>query len=307
MIIKGRWILMFAILSAQLVGLRPVHANVPSFQTLLETSESLIPQSAIGPNACGPTALLYAFKLGRKDMREAYDKLGGSGDSEKLRSIVQTYGARESQTKYHRVRLEAKNGMAPLDLFATASDMLSTAATKAAPLLQQTMARKESEAASGSFLARIHESLKRSIANKVPVVSIIVPYIGTYKPEKNMNLWSEHTGHYVVITGVPERLHPGALGFTFEYLDPATGRASQAMIFEEVERTYWARDEKGSGSSDWIYPEVTHNNKRVSSPFLVVTAPGLNLVPKGIKDSQRLVLAFTMAIGDFGGPFTAAP
>jgi hypothetical protein len=303
MIIRNGLAMLIA-LSAQLLAGRESHASLPPFHSLLSENLPMISQYVVGENACGPTALLYAFKLGRKDMRDIYDKLIGSTDAEKLRSLIQSHGNKPSQTKYHRTRLEAKSGMAPMDMAATAIDLLSSLETKPSDfnLLSQSMVRRDSESAAGKFIARVHGYLKRSITNKVPVVSIVVPYMGTYKPEKNVNVWSEHTGHYVVITGVPETLAEGSLSFNVEYLDPATGRSNQALLFEEVERTFWAREEKGAGGSDWVYPEVTFNNRKVSSPFLVMAAPGLNVIPNAIKDAQRLVLAFTTAIGDFGSP-----
>jgi hypothetical protein len=296
--IKQLLVLLMFIVSIHSARANAVLGTGYGFHSLFDEKSQLVTQSAGGPRACGPTALLYAFKFGNPVMKAAYAQFPGSTDSDKLKNIVKIFGKRPSKTTYHSVRLDPNNGMAPLDVHATVNDMLS--ARDGQPILQsQTLARETLESKPGAFLKRVHASLRTSILNKVPVVSIIVPYAGKFDGEKNTNVWSEHNGHYVVVTGVPDSLPEESLGFSFQYLDPETGRMDQAFLYEEVERTFLARKETGNGANQWIDNKVNFKNREVSSPYLTLTAPGLNLVPGKVRDAQRLVLTLATVIGKF--------
>ncbi len=276
----------------QIAAVNFAHAAVPSFRSLAPENISLITQHTAGDKACGPTALLYAFKLGNKGMRGAYSKLPGATDQEKLKSLVSQLSGMPSQVIYHQKRLDEKEGMSAQDLFAAANDLL--------PGLQRmNFDRSEKEGEIGTFLKRVHQNLLNSIANGVPVMAIVVPYMASFEAKKNRNTWSEHNGHYVVITGVPDALSDDALSFSVEYLDPDTGKVGRANLYEEVTRSFWARREKLNGIGEWIHPEVRNGQREVASPYLGFMAPGLNLTPPQAKDSQRVVVTLVGAVGDF--------
>ena len=285
------FILGFAAL-VQIAAVNSAQAAVPSFRSLVPENISLVTQRSAGEKTCGPTALLYAFKLGNKAMRGAYEKLPGATDQDKLKALVSLVSKKPSRVIYHRKRLDEKDGMSAQDLFATANDLL--------PGLQlENFDRADKEEEIGAFVKRVHQSLLNSIANGVPVMAIVVPYMGTFEEKKNINTWSEHNGHYLVITGVPETLANGALDFSLEYLDPETGKIDRASLYEEVKRSFWARREKPNGVGEWIHPEVRNGQRIVESPYLGFMAPSLNLTPPQAKDSQRVVITLVGAVGNF--------
>jgi hypothetical protein len=267
-----------------------VMASLISIPTKID---GLITQKRVGKSACGPTALFYALKFGNAEMRQVYSKLQGTTDEEKLRSLMEVHSSKPSKTRFRPTRYDPSDGTSPLDLLATANDLVKGA------LQSKILHRLPDESEQGGFLKRVHASLRNSLINRVPIVAIVVPYVGKYLDATDVNEWSESNGHYVVITEVPDQIDESQLGFLFKYLDPETGKSNQAYIFEETMREFWGRRDKSDGSAEWIAPEVIVGGKEVASPYLNLTAPALKLNPKNAKHAQRVVLTLATVIGNF--------
>jgi hypothetical protein len=279
----------FTLALTSLAFLFPLYAR-PSFRSLFSETTPLITQHSGGARACGPTALLYALKYGNSSLRSVYENLEGKDDTEKLKKLVAAFANEPSSVPYHKKRLETDSGMAVQDLFASAKEIF--------PDFQwENFDRRENERDAGKLATRIHESLLHSIKSGIPVVAILVPYLGKYSAEKKLNEWREHNGHYVVITGISEKPEMGA--FELEYLDPDIGKLRRMSLNEETKQGFWARRESKEGVGEWIHPEVQVENRFLASPYLNVLAPGLNLAPPEAKDKQRVVVTLVGAVGKF--------
>ncbi|MEQ1875176.1 MAG: hypothetical protein ABL958_00930, partial [Bdellovibrionia bacterium] len=175
-----------------------------------------------------------------------------------------------------------------------ANDLLPAGTRK---LQERNFSRLESETKPGEFLNRVHRELRASLKAGVPVTAIAVPYSAARDEKTGKRVWSEHVGHYVVLTRVSD-ISTERLGFEIVYLDPMNGSAHNAFFFEETANSFWAREEF-TGGSKWIHPKVEGVQGTVSSPYLAVAAPDLNLRPRGLEESQRFVVTLVRAIGDF--------
>lgn len=261
--------------------------SIPSF---VQTPE--ISQRVLGVNGCGPTALFYALKEGAPELKKVYQSLPGQTDREKLKALTAQFGHQQSLVRPLETRFDLSRGMAVYDLFAMARDVLSSSSPQLLHALS--LHRQPLETEAGSLLKRAYFTLKESLDRQIPVIANILPYVNSPKG----NYWTEYRGHFIVITDIPSNIDEALLGFNFHYLDPESGKISEAQVREEVSENFSAREDFPNGLSEWIQPKVLYHGNQVSSPFLKISSSHINLVPPGAA-TQKVVMALTTVIGGF--------
>jgi len=68
------------------------------------------------PMGCELTSILYALKFGPQEYQQAYEKIPGSSDLEKLRSLVYKFSAQKSKDNLNQPAFSEKYGINPNDL-----------------------------------------------------------------------------------------------------------------------------------------------------------------------------------------------
>ncbi len=179
-----------------------------------------VDQLAIAGNACGPAALLSAFRFGSEGWRKAADAVDGENDRQRLRKIILEIGMRPSKSLGGRPRW-SKSGVNIADLCDMANEM---AAGHALPELgYEIMVRKPKES-HADLLERVHGRLEKSLAKGLP------PVVGIRRFVKRKGGWEVVEAHFVTVIAIPRKLEKGADSFPVTYLDPWGGHRREGRV-----------------------------------------------------------------------------
>lgn len=179
-------------------------------------------QLVVAGNACGPTALLNAFRFGNKDWQRASGALAGDNDKQRIYTIIRQYGLRPSKHMNGRVRW-SKKGVNIADLTDIANEMTTG---QALPLVRQEILFLKPGETQGKMLKRVHYQLNTSLAKGLPPVLSLRRYA---KSKKN-GQWTVLDAHFVTLTAIPSKLGKQDRSFTVTYLDPWGGKTCRGSI-----------------------------------------------------------------------------
>lgn len=179
---------------------------------------SPVNQLVVSGNACGPAALLTAFRFGGESWRAVYASLPGEGERGKIRTLIRDIGMRPSGHLPGRARW-SRGGVNLADLQDMANEI---SAERYQPYLsQEVFFRRENESAP-ALLRRVHHRLERSLAKGFPPVLSLRRHAG--------NDWRTVEAHFVTVIAVPRSLDRGATSFPVTYIDPWGGRRCEGRI-----------------------------------------------------------------------------
>ncbi len=200
------------------------------FSIFLGLTPTLIAQTAanqlvVSGNACGPTALLNAFRFGKADWQVPSNSLKGETDKERIYTIIREYGMRPSNHLKGRPRWSRK-GLNLADLCDIGNEM--TRGTFLPPLTTEIAFLKPGET-QAKLLKRIHQHLATSIAKGFPPLISLRRYALRTKGEQAAQ-WTILDAHFVTLIAVPTKLENAANGFAVTYLDPWGGKTCQGQI-----------------------------------------------------------------------------
>ena len=86
---------------------------------------------------------------------------------------------------------------------------------------------------------RIHTWLRRSLGEGFSPVINIFGYSALDEPSKpDGKQWKNTFGHCICVTGLPEKLEPGALGFTFLFADSVDAQVHEGYLYAEPYRDF---------------------------------------------------------------------
>ncbi|WAC18270.1 hypothetical protein OVA24_13595 [Luteolibacter sp. SL250] len=177
-------------------------------------------QLAIAGNACGPAALLSAFRFGGEGWRKAADAVDGENDRQRLRKIILEIGMRPSKSLGGRPRW-SKAGVNIADLCDMANEMVG------GPFLPdleyEVMVTKPNED-HADLLERVHRRLEKSLAKGFP------PVVGIRRFVKRKGTWLVIEAHFVTVISIPRKLEKGAAFFPVTYIDPWGGRRCEGRV-----------------------------------------------------------------------------
>ncbi len=224
-------------------------------------------QRVVSGNACGPAALLAAFRCGDESWQEIDRKLPGGSDKGKLVYIIRAYGLRPSTSLKDRKRWTGK-GINSEDLLAVAGE-ISSAYGQPKPDSDQLFRRKRESPE--KLIRRTQDRLRDSLARGFPPLLSVKRYV------LRKGRWELLQGHFVTVVRVPEKIGRGDRSFAFTFLDPWGGRKREGTI------------------SIPDQPVLSIDGE--SSTCLMVDAPGLNVGRSAVRKGETTRLVPTVAIG----------
>jgi hypothetical protein len=177
-------------------------------------------QLAIAGNACGPAALLSAFRFGSEGWRKAADAVEGGNDRQRLRKIITDFGMRPSKSLGGRPRW-SKSGVNIADLCDMANDMVKGPFL---PALEYEIMVLKPEESHTDLLKRVHGRLEKSLAKGMP------PVVGIRRFVKRKDGWVVVEAHFVTVISISLKLEKGAASFPVTYLDPWGGRRCEGQV-----------------------------------------------------------------------------
>ncbi|MES2441048.1 MAG: hypothetical protein V4584_18440 [Verrucomicrobiota bacterium] len=182
-------------------------------------------QLVVAGNACGPTALLNAFRFGNPDWQRASDAIAGETDKQRIYTIIREYGMRPSDHIKGRPRWSRK-GVNLADLRDIANEMTRG---RFLPSVNQDVVFLKRGESQEKLLKRVHRLLNTSLAKGLPPVISLRRYARRGKDGKPPQ-WTVLDAHFVTLTVLPGKLEKGARSFPVTYIDPWGGKVCQGSI-----------------------------------------------------------------------------
>ncbi|HEY8960822.1 MAG TPA: hypothetical protein VIM57_01365 [Luteolibacter sp.] len=181
-------------------------------------------QRVVSNKACGPAALLNAFRFGDARWRRGLDAAPGKSDRERLSFTIRTYGMRPSSQFAGRPRW-SNDGVNLADLTDLANDM---AASRSLPPLKSEVLVPLNGTSRPKLLALAHKRCATSLANGFPPVLGLRRFVWR-KTQGGQAGWLAVDAHYITLTQLPV-LGWNARNFQIGYLDPNGGRGCVANV-----------------------------------------------------------------------------
>lgn len=177
-------------------------------------------QLVVAGNACGPTALLNAFRFGNADWKRAYNSITGTTDKERINTLIRESGMRPSNYIKGRPRWSRK-GVNIADLCDMANE---TARGKMLPLVSQEVLFLKKGESQEKLLQRAHQRLDVSLSKGLP------PVLSLRRYALRGSQWIVLDAHFVTLVSMPRKLEKGARSFAVTYADPWGGKISTGSI-----------------------------------------------------------------------------
>ena len=182
-------------------------------------------QLIVAGNACGPAALLSAFRFGDKNWQRAAAAVPGDTERERILSIIRTEGSRPSAHMGNRVRW-SKKGVNVVDLCDMANEM--TAGHFLPKISYEIFFLKPGESQK-ELVKRAHARLANSMARGLPPL-ISIRRFALRKEKNGRPEWTVIDAHFVTVVSVPKKLEKNADSFAVSYLDPWGGKRCEGRI-----------------------------------------------------------------------------
>ncbi|MFT3991768.1 MAG: hypothetical protein QM680_10215 [Luteolibacter sp.] len=177
-------------------------------------------QLKVAGNACGPAALLSAFRFGEIRWDNPVNALEKETDREQVLAIIRRYGGRSSNSLKGHQRW-SKRGVNLADLTDIANEM---GRPFFLPQLKAEVFQGMGDEASGKVFRNAHDSLRDSLKDGFPPVLSVRRFV--YRNGE----WSVLSAHFVTLISLPDRLEENATSFPIIYLDPWGGRRCDGVV-----------------------------------------------------------------------------
>ena len=159
---------MLALVGGWLLAVLPLVA-APPLREAPNPGAVAIDQLSVSGNACGPAALLNAFRFGDKSWQRAATAVAGDSDRARLLTLIKTWGLRPSQSLPGRKRW-SRHGVNADDLCDIANEM---ARAQLLPRMTCEVLMTTPGESPPKLLARAHSRMATSLAKGLPpVISI---------------------------------------------------------------------------------------------------------------------------------------
>lgn len=254
--------------------------EVSARQPTAEENE-VLDQSAIGPNGCGPCALINSLKASRS--KSILDALPGKLGAEKARSFIQKYGNVDS-IPYGKARKSYtnENGTTDIDLLA----MINTFARDigSSELAGQYLLREEGQTAE-QFLTEFREIVQSSISQGFHPMLSVRGLAAEYDKDREKHVWNSKGGHWIAIHSVGE-VSRDQLSVVVDFSDSISGNRQIGLVSFNKHRSAnipmtFTVDKFGNTNWNWV----------ANSQTLEITAPGMPLGTTDAKWNERTFIA----------------
>jgi len=183
-------------------------------------------QLVVAGNACGPAALLNAFRYGSTDWQRASRALAGTTDKERLLAIIRISGMRPSRNLPGHPRW-SRRGVGVADLTDMANEL--TAGLYLPPISSEVFFLNPRESPD-QLLRRVHQRLDTSLARGLPPVLSLRRYALRSQTGNQAPQWVILDAHFVTLTSIPRALDRGRRSFAVSYIDPWGAKCCQGTI-----------------------------------------------------------------------------
>jgi hypothetical protein len=229
-------------------------------------------QLLVSGNACGPTALLNAFRFGSENWQRASNAISGETDKQRIHTIIRQYGMRPSKSIIGRPRW-SKKGVNLTDLCDIGNEIKQP---HFLPTLGQEVLFRIPRESQEQLLLRTQRRLDASLERGFPPIVSLRRY-ALRKQEGKAAEWVVLDAHFVTVTAVPRKLEGGARSFSVSYIDPWGGKIAQGAI------TIPNRGLLADGAGD--------------SPCLEVVFPHASVGKKLVRGGEHSVLTISAVLG----------
>lgn len=182
-------------------------------------------QLVVAGNACGPTALLNAFRFGNPDWQRASNAIAGDTDKQRIYTIIRESGMRPSNSIKGRPRW-SRNGVNIADLRDIANELTRG---HFLPLTSQEVLFLKPGETQEKLLRRVHGRFATSLAKGLPPVISLRRY-ALRRQDGGPPAWVVLDAHFVTLTVSPRKLEKNARSFPVSYIDPWGGKICQGSI-----------------------------------------------------------------------------
>ena len=216
-------------------------------------------QLVVAGNACGPTALLNAFRFGNGDWQRASNRITGTTDKERIYTLIRECGMRPSSHLKGHPRWSRK-GVNIADLCDMANE---TARGQMLPLISQEVLFSKKGETQEKLLQRVHQRLDTSLSKGLPPILSLRRYVlrGTE--------WMVLDAHFVTLIRMPQKLDHGARAFSITYADPWGGKISTGSI-AIPERAVLSESASTAPCLEAVFPQSSVGKKLVRSGDLTM-------------------------------------
>jgi hypothetical protein len=214
-------------------------------------------QLVVAGNACGPTALLNAFRFGNPAWQRASNAIAGDTDKQRITRIIRERGMRPSSHLIGHPRWSRK-GVNLADLCDIANELTRG---HFLPLVSQEVLFLKPGETQEKLLKRVHQRLDTSIAKGLPPVISLRRYAKRGQNGKPPE-WIVLDAHFVTLTALPHKLEKGARSFPISYIDPWGGKLCQGVI-SLPERPILADSAATSPCLEAVFPQASVGKKLI--------------------------------------------
>lgn len=182
-------------------------------------------QLSVAGNACGPAALLNAFRYGSEGWNKTAESIQGQTDREKMLTIIREVGMRPSKHLTGRARWSRK-GVNLADLTDIANELTDG---RYLPRLSQEVLFRKSGESQEKLLKRVHHRFEKSLSKGLPPIISLRRYALRKQPNGGAE-WISLDAHFVTLISVPKKLPKGERSFPVTYVDPWGGKVQKGSI-----------------------------------------------------------------------------
>ena len=244
----------------------------PALRTAPNPGAVAADQLKVAGNACGPAALLNAFRFGNADWQRASDAIAGANDRERMLRIIREAGMRPSRHMTGHARW-SRRGVGVADLCDMGNELV---AGKYLPQLSEEVFLLKSGETPAKLLARVHRRLATSLEKGLPPILSIRRYALRQTPGKPAQ-WIVIDAHFVTLTSIPRKLPKNSDAFPVSYIDPWGGKSLSGFI-------------RIPGQA--IMPDAAGQSLCLEADF-----PGSSVGKKLVRKGERSALTLSAAIG----------
>lgn len=243
-----------AIVSFAWCCLFPAASAAPLMREAPNPGAVPVNQLSVAGNACGPAALLNAFRFGNSAWQRATADITGSTDRQRILTVIREVGMRPSKHLPGHPRW-SRRGVSLADLHDMGNEM---AAGKFLPLLSEEIFFRGPRETPERLLRRVHDRLETSLAKGLPPIISLRRYVLRGKSEQ----WQILDAHFVTVVSIPAKLEKGAVSFPVSYIDPWGGKLRQGSVAIPGQSVLAAAD-GGSSCLEAVFPETSVGKNRV--------------------------------------------
>lgn len=178
-------------------------------------------------NACGPACLLDAFRSGTQKWQSSIAQIEGESDTQKIIGIIKSFGKRASHLDPKRARWNTRQGVSAQDLVSMANEMRTGMWMGT---VKQALFFPKGRQTSAELLQTTHQSLVKALRKGLPPI-LGIRRVALRAPARNTApIWLTVKRHFVVLTGLPDKLPKNATSFRVTYHDPWGGKKCEGTI-----------------------------------------------------------------------------